>query len=180
MTWASWTNAGRGGHISGRPRSVKLREADLNIPIEYLAAHTDFDSHNPAEKEANNRLRHLRPHHAAESAAAAKEWLLLQENDQALIRAALTAIIRHHSTGANGRHDALSMLTSLARAAFRQILIEAGLVSTGVGGVTWSMTASDSLVNRQMRPERNAELLSYLLLVRTLRLADQRSQEWTD
>lgn len=157
----------------------KLREADFTIPIEYLAAHTDFDSHNPAEKEANNRMRHLRPHHAAESAAAAKEWLLRQVNDQTLIRAALTAIIRHHNAGTNGRNDAFEA-PSLARTAFPQILVEAGLTSTAADGVTWSMPAGDSLVNQQVRPERKAELLSYLLLVRTLRLADQRSQEWRD
>ncbi len=84
----------------------KLRGEDLRIPADYLAAHTDYNEQDEAEKALNLKLGRQRPNHAAESAAAAMEWLSDHIGEQALARAALTAIVRHHSAGASGRHGA--------------------------------------------------------------------------
>ena len=42
----------------------------------------------------------------------------------------------------------------------------------------WKLPAGEELINRRMRPDRDDEVLAYLLVVRALRLADQRSQSW--
>ena len=146
-----------------------LRGEDLSIPDDYLAAHTDYDGQDESEKALNRKLRRIKPNHAAESAAAAMDYLLEQVGDQALARAALTAIVRHHSAGASGRHGPFH-----AHPASVQVLAET-LEGTEPVGIQWTLPEGD-LGRRLIRPKRAQELLLYLLLVRALRLADQRSQ----
>jgi len=148
----------------------ELRGEDLHIPDDYLAAHTDYDEQNEAEKTLNRRLRRLKPNHAAESAAAAMEWLLARTGDQSLARAALTAITRHHSASASGRHRGFSTHPA-AEDVLREVLGE-------VKEVQWKV-AEGELSRRLIRPKRERELLPYLLLARVVRLADQRSQRLT-
>lgn len=154
-----------------------LRDVDLTIPDTYMAAHTDYDSQNDIERAANRNMKLKRPNHAAESATAAMEWLLNQVGDQTLTRAALTAIVRHHSAGAMGRAGDYEAHPE-ARAAFVEILAEVGLPNQTAGEIKWVFPANETLINRMIRPRRESELLTYLLMVRALRLADQRSQEW--
>ena len=47
-----------------------LRGEDLCLSADYLAAHTDHDEQNEAEKALNGKLCRIKPNHAAESAAA--------------------------------------------------------------------------------------------------------------
>jgi len=144
-----------------------LRGKDLRIPDDYLAAHTDYDERSDAEKALNSRLRRMKPNHAAESAAAAMDWLLDHTGDQALARAALTAIVRHHSAGASGKHGAFRAHPA-ASAVLREVLGETSRIA-------WEVPEGN-LERRLIRPRREKELLPYLLLVRGVRLADGRSQ----
>lgn len=153
----------------------QLREEDLTIPDDYLAAHTDYDEQDEDEKALNWKLRRMKPNHAAESAAVAMEWLLDQTGDQALARAALTAIVRHHSAGASGKQGAFRARPAAAPA-LAEVLVQAGLEDAELAGIQWTLPAGEALVRRLIRPKREQELLPYLLLVRALRLADQRSQ----
>ncbi len=144
----------------------ELRGEDLRLPEEYLAAHTDYDEQDEAEKALNRRLRRRRPNHAAEGAAAAVDWLFDHLGEQSLVRAALTAIVRHHSASASGRHGGFRAHPA-AEEALREVLGE-------VAGVQWEVEEGD-LGKYLIRPRREDELLVYLLLARVLRMADQRS-----
>ncbi len=155
-----------------------LRGENLTIPADYLAGHTDYDNQKETERKANQQMSHLRPNHAAESAYAAMEWLRDNLDDPSLARATLTAIVRHHTAGARGSNKQYSA-HHLARKEFQKILSEVGLAETTDTDIDWSFPASETLVNRQFRPDRPKELLAYLLIVRVLRLSDQRSQSWT-
>ena len=152
-----------------------LRGEDLCIPEDYLAAHTDYEEQSEDEKALNRKLRRMKPNHAAESAAAAMEWLLEWIGDQALTRAALTAIVRHHSAGAGGKHGEFRAHPA-AEGALREVLAMAGLEEARPDGIRWTLPEGE-LTRRLIRPRRERELLPYLLLARVLRLADQRSQE---
>ena len=169
VKWQNWA------HLWQEKVSA-LRGEDLTIPVDYLAGHTDYNDQVEGEREANRQMRYLRPNHAAESAHAAMEWLRNNLN-QSLTKAALTALVRHHSAGASGRNEQYSA-HPLAREAFKQILSEVGLAEMTDESIDWSFPSGEKLVNRLMLPKRRAELLAYFLLVRTLRLADQRSQYW--
>lgn len=155
-----------------------LRGENLAIPNNYLAAHTDYDERDEAEQTLNRKLRGMKPNHATESAAAAMDWLLDQAGDQALARAALTAVVRHHSAGASGQHGPFRAHLATA-SALAEVLTEAGLEDTGTEGIRWDIPEGEALSRRLIRPRRESELLSYLLLARAVRLADQRSQELT-
>jgi len=96
------------------------------------------------------------------------DWLLARTPDPALARAALTAIVRHHSAGANGRHGPFC-----AHPAARTALQKA-LRDVDVEGISWEIQEGE-LSRRLIRPRRDAELLPYLLLARVVRMADQRS-----
>lgn len=153
-----------------------LRGQELAIPDDYLVAHTDYDGQDDEEKVLNSKLRRMKPNHAAESATAAMDWLLTQSGDQVLARAALTAIVRHHSAGASGKHGVFHAHSGAAQAVMEALAL-AGLEGVDLSGVQW-MLPEGNLGRRLIRPRREQELLSYLLLVRALRLADQRSQAW--
>ncbi|MBN1813834.1 MAG: CRISPR-associated helicase Cas3' [Anaerolineae bacterium] len=165
--WQAWAHAWQ--HKVGA-----LRGEDVSIAGDYLAAHTDYDEENEGEKALNRQMRGKRPNHAAESAAAAMEWLLDQTGNQALARAALTAVVRHHSAAASGRHGVFHAHAA-ATDAVREALALAGLEDVDPAGIQQTMQAGD-LSRRLIRFKREEELLPYLLLARALRLADQRSQ----
>jgi hypothetical protein len=146
-----------------------LRNEDLTIPTDYVAAHTDYDGKDVAEQALSRRLRHLKPNHAVESAQAVLNYLWAHFRDETLTRAALTAIARHHSAGATGRHGEFQAHPTV-ETALQEVLevFEPELVQLGF--------PEGTLARKLIRPDREEELLAYLLLVRTLRLADQRSQ----
>lgn len=148
----------------------KIREDDLRIPDDYMAAHTDYDGQNEAEKKLSRRLYQMKPNHAAEGAQAAEEVLWANLDQETLVRAALTAIARHHSAGASGKHDDFRAHPA-AQGALTEVLenLDPTLVQ-------WSFSKG-TLARKMVRPNYTEELLVYLLLVRALRLADQRSQQ---
>jgi CRISPR-associated endonuclease/helicase Cas3 len=169
MRWQEWAHR-------WQEEVSTLREEDLTIPSDYLAAHTDYNEQDEDEKTLNRKLQRMKPNHAAESAAAAMEWLLDQTGDQALARAALTAIVRHHSAGASGKQGVFRAHPAAAQALV-EVLAQAGLKGMDVAGIQLALPAGEALTKRLARPRRKKELLPYLLLVRALRMTDQRSQE---
>ena len=169
VKWQNWAHR-------WQEKVSALRDENLILPADYLAGHTDYDDQVETERGANRQMRYMRPSHAAESAYAAMEWLRNDLN-LPLACAALTAIVRHHKATARGQNEQYSA-HPLAREAFREILSEIGLTKMTDVDIDWSFPASEKLVNRLTRLNRREELLAYLLIVRTLRLADQRSQSW--
>lgn len=118
----------------------------------------------------------MRPNHASESAAATMDWLLAHARDQSLARAALTTIVRHHNAGARGQCGSFRAHPA-AQKALAEVLTDIGIECAGLNSIRWDLPQAAELSRRLIRPQRAAELLSYLLLARVLRLADQRSQE---
>ena len=154
-----------------------LRDSDLEIPDSYMAAHTDYDSQNSIEWAADRDMRLKKPDHAAESAKAAIDVLFDEAGDQSLARAAITTVVRHHGAGATGRsgdYDADIHGTD----AFAEIVAALNLSPQISDNINWSFVADEELSKRMVRPRREVELLAYMLMVRILRLADQRSQDW--
>ncbi len=149
-----------------------LRGEDLTIPPDYLAAHTNYNQQNGAENTLSRTLQHLKPNHAAESAQAVLDYVWEQTKNEALTRAVLTAIARHHSAGVSGQHGEFTAHPA-AQAALAEILAETDLRT--IKPIFPAGTLSRNLI----WPGREEQLWPYLLLVRVLRLADQRSQELT-
>lgn len=166
--WQKWAH-------SWQEELSKLRGENLSLPETYLAAHTDYDEQNEMEKELNRQLRRKKPNHAAESGAAVMDWLLERIKDRALVRAALTAIVRHHSASASGQHGKFQACAG-AQKAVQEVLSLINPKGGELNGICWNLPEGD-LSKRLVRTNREEELLPYLLLVRVLRLADQRSQE---
>jgi hypothetical protein len=147
----------------------RLRDEDLTIPHDYMAAHTDYDAGNDAEETLNRKLRRMKPNHAVESAQAVEELLWARLGEEPLVRAALSAMARHHSAGASGSYGAFE-----AHRAARPALADV-IHNLDRDHIAWAFPEG-TIARKLVRPDREAELLAYLLLVRTLRLADQRSQ----
>jgi len=141
-----------------------------------MAAHTDFEP-TEEQKKAQKKLGR-RPNHAGESAMAAGRVLdMACGKNKELWQAAMTAIARHHhpltdSYQAFACHPA-------GVTAFQESLRVVGLEDTFSQEVLWELkdehSLSRCLVNFDRRGTRG--LLLYLLVIRVLRLADQRSQE---
>jgi hypothetical protein len=148
----------------------KIRGEELAIPADYMAAHTDYDEEDEEEKALSRELGRMKPNHAVESAQAVEDLLWDRAGKVALVRAALSAIARHHSAGARGNYG-----TFAAHPAAERVL---GTVVPAFDSqkLAWSFQEG-TLARKLMRPERETELLPYLLLVRVVRLADQRSQD---
>jgi hypothetical protein len=147
-----------------------VRGEDLSLADDYMAAHTDYDTQDEIETALKRKVRPKRPNHAVESARAAIDYVWERTADEALARAVLTAIARHHSAGARGTHGEFRA-HPMAPAVLAGILD--GFETTQV---EWRFSEG-SLRPYMIRPDRERELLPYLLLVRALRLADQRSQQ---
>jgi CRISPR-associated endonuclease/helicase Cas3 len=163
VRWQAWAHG-------WQEQVSALRGQDLSIPLDYMAAHTDYDGQNQTEEALNRKLHSLRPNHAVESARAAEDLLWEHTGEEALLRAALTVIARHHSAGARGSHEAFEAHPA-AKTALAEVLDGLDPVL-----VHWHFPEG-TLARKLVRPNREPELLVYLLLVRALRLADQRSQQ---
>jgi CRISPR-associated endonuclease/helicase Cas3 len=167
VRWQSWAR-------EWQQKVSLLRNEDLVLSPGYLAAHTDYDERNENEKKVSQKLSRKRPNHAAEGAAAVMSWMIQQCGDEAMARAALTAIVRHHSAGATGHHGSF---VGYARSAegLAEVLKGLGYEDVDPSSIQWSLSEGE-LGRRMIRPKREKELMTYLLLARILRLADQRSQ----
>jgi CRISPR-associated endonuclease/helicase Cas3 len=149
--------------------------ADMALPADYMAAHTDFDG-SKEQKEAQRKLGR-RPNHAGESAIAAAEllWEVCGEH-RPLWQAAITAIARHHHA-ATGDYKPYASHPAAERA-FVEALNAVGLDPSLAKKVWWSPDGKEGLqpLLVDFAPSAIQGVLLYFLLSRILRLADQRSQ----
>lgn len=148
----------------------QLREEDLSIPDNYMAAHTDYNGQAEVEQALNRELRSMKPNHAVESAQAVENLLWEHTGIESLVRASLSAIARHHSAGTSGSYGDFKGHPA-APVTLAEIADDFDPTH-----VQWHFSAG-SLARKLIRSGHPEELLIYLLLVRILRLADQRSQQ---
>jgi CRISPR-associated endonuclease/helicase Cas3 len=160
--WQSWAHR-------WQEKVSELRQEDLTIPNDYVAAHTDYDGQDEREEALNRKLRSMKPNHAVEGAQAAEDMLWEHAGHEGLLRAALSVIARHHSAGASGSHGAFEVHPA-GKAALADVIPD-----FDASHLAWSFREG-TVARKLIRPKREQELLPYLLLVRVLRLADQRSQ----
>ena len=146
----------------------------------FLVAHTLSETEE--HRKIARRIRPKRPHHAGEGALAGLKILLEAlnaRNNEGLFRATATAIARHHTPGLDAAEP--FKLEPGARAALAEALAAAG-------DGRWRDWAS-SLIMGQEAPLLKKWLLTtppdhpwgwwlvYFLIVRTVRLADVKSQK---
>ena len=172
VQWQKWAH-------EWQKRAVKLQfyEKEAILLPDYMAAHTDYDPNDKAQWKAQTGVRPKRPNHAGESTiAGAKAIQFVSRENKALLKAALTAIARHHTSTVKGYqkyycHDA-------SKKAFEQALAEVILASDLSTHIIWESDGSAPLsrVLVNFNESVSEEFLLYFLLVRILRLADQRSQ----
>lgn len=170
VEWQKWA------HEWQRRVGQFYQGADMSLPFDYMAAHTKYDPNDKAQWQAQGKMW-KRPNHAGESAmAGASVFDKLCGESEALWRAAVTAVARHHNASTNGYQAYLSH--KVAPTVFQAALQEVGLPLDLSDGVIWHPDGieelSPLLVNFDGRSLEAVWL--YFLLIRVLRLADQRSQ----
>lgn len=159
----------------------------IAAPVEdgCMLAHTDYSADDPCHRSAEAGMPGSRPPHAAESAVAVHKILhrLLgapkgpTDPRLKLVKALFTAIARHHSAQVNRYKD--FSLHQAAKTTLAQILADmdrSGEVIQSLETARKAQPVDGFLV----RPNSRGELLTYFLIVRSLRLADQRSMEITN
>jgi CRISPR-associated endonuclease/helicase Cas3 len=177
--WQAWAAAWQQHFItSGLPPTVTAAEGPL--------AHTDYDRHDPLQKDLKARFRHApRGPHAVESAEAVLK--IVQEacgGDRVWMSIVLSAIMRHHTPDADKGEK--FKLAANAQAALVQVLTDYGfaedadrwsqMVNPAFTYTSAAVMKSPSTIQAKRSSWQSA--LFYLLFVRVLRLADQRSGEY--
>ncbi|MDE0631758.1 MAG: CRISPR-associated helicase Cas3' [Caldilineaceae bacterium] len=167
--WQKWA------HEWQRQVGMFYGDADMSVPIDYMAAHTDFEP--TAEQKQLQRKLRKRPNHAGESAVAAIP--LLEDfcaECEALFRAAMSSIARHHHPSTDSYQSFAGHLA--AGKAVQDALRAVGFSPILAERVDLTMDGREPLSRMLVRFDARHldEVLLYFLLVRTLRLADQRSQ----
>ena len=151
---------------------------DKPIPPDYMAAHTDYNRANSEVREKEKQFPVKRPPHAVESMRAVALLLLdtFGQDQDILFKASLTAIARHHAPKAD------QYKTYELHPAF-QNSIETALQMIGAAGQTAQTHLEKicrqdqprSLTGMFVSPSEKLSLLTYFLIVRALRLADQEA-----
>lgn len=169
VNWQKWAH-------TWQKKANKFFEHDTRIAPTYMVAHTDYEP-TEAQKKAQYQLG-KRPHHAGESAVVAIKLLGKLTGDNInLMKAAVTAITRHHSAKAESYTP--FEFHGAAQQAFQEALNEVGLQSDFAHDILWQVPPKVRLNRNWLIPfERDhiETIMLYFLLVRVLRLADQRSQ----
>lgn len=153
-------------------------QVDDNIPL----AHTDFDSKNESQRQAERLVsgKQPRPWHALESALATLKIIRRILPAEALQRAVFTAIARHHSPSSKS-YKTYSLksysVQELKETATRLSALEGYAVGITEADLVTNLLATrfpeTTLVSRFMvRPKNFVEMSTYFLLVRALRHAD--------
>ncbi len=149
-------------------------------------AHTDYDG-SLMQRELQRTIKPPRPHHACESAELAaffiEETLIAGTEDEkaaeVLARATVAAIARHHAAGS--LHYSPMTLCADALAAIQaglEIVRQGQHWAYDVQQIDQSIPNNGEITPDKMtlpKPTNVTETLLYFLLVRVLRLADQRS-----
>ena len=154
------------------------QEVGQPIPENYMAAHTDYNRDDLAEREKEKQFQIKRPGHAVESVWAVAPLLakVFGKEQKNLAEACLTAIGRHHAPQA--KTCSPYILHTVAPSAIKSVL-----QSTRHLGQIAQMHL-ESLCKQAkpikpfsyfVQPNDTLALLTYFLIVRALRLADQEA-----
>lgn len=178
QVWQKWAHAWQ------RKVSVLRNDPALAFADDYMAAHTDYDSDDQREREAQSKVMPKRPNHAAESARAGRNLIraIAGDND-ALYAAMVSAIICHHSPTLRGEHGPFKPAGKAARHAFADAIKAVGLFDDALlrasgAKVDWNgFPQQEDLSGDVIDVRRVDDVVLYLFLVRILRMADQESQE---
>jgi hypothetical protein len=165
--WQAWA------HQWQKMVGIYLGDADRSVAENCMLAHTDSDGSD--EQKQSQRKLGRKPNHAAESAIAAAR-ILEQTCGECpeMWQAGITAIARHHHAMTNS-YKGYTLHTAAPRAV-REAFEKVGLGRKLAEVVEWRDSGGSSLENDFMIDYGLQGLLYYMLLVRVLRLADQRSQ----
>ncbi|MBN2007628.1 MAG: CRISPR-associated helicase Cas3' [Anaerolineae bacterium] len=159
--WQGWARAWQTG--VGNP-----------LPAGEAAAHTDYDGGNPAHRRLEGELAGKRPPHAVEGAVATLPLLMaLFKPYPDVLRAAFTAIARHH-----GPFTASYKAFRLDAAAPAQIATTCAALPDELAAALKGLAPMDSpelckIDDFFVRPQETDAFIAYTLLSRALRLADQ-------
>jgi CRISPR-associated endonuclease/helicase Cas3 len=178
QTWQQWAHAWQ------KKVSELRNDPSLVFTADYMAAHTNYDSRNNKEREAQSTITPKRPNHAAESARAGRALVqAVARSNDSLYTALMSAIICHHSPTLRIEHGPFVPTGQAAQHAFSAAMKEVGLfddASLRASGakVAWAgFQAQAGLSEDIIDMRRVDDIVLYLFLVRILRLADQGSQE---
>lgn len=160
-------------------------QATIGLPVPqkgYAAAHTDYDRSDPQHRLADRKLYSKRPSHAIEGAFASFRLLnkVVQSNVkfyQPLVRAAFTAVARHHAAFSSQAKAFKLVPEHMEYIESTWELLPAGLRPLMQGGTAVAEVEEKDLsrITNQMfiDPNNDEEVCCYMLLVRALRMADQ-------
>jgi CRISPR-associated endonuclease/helicase Cas3 len=138
------------------------------------AAHTDYDSYILAHRQLERELSGKRPPHAVEGAVAAAPLLIAILGEcEPLIRAAFTAIARHH-----GPFTSTYRPFYLDQVAQAQVAAACARLPPAIAAKVDPAALIDSPTVQDIRrfivePEETEAFIAYTLLSRALRRADQ-------
>jgi hypothetical protein len=143
-------------------------------PAAKMLAHTDYDGSD--EQYKLQKKLGSRPSHAAESAFGLIDlsWDLFGKI-KALYRAVNTAIIRHHGAAHRGYVTDFKV-DPHGPTALKEAFAGVGLTTPFLENVLWEFAEGQDLAGEMIEVDKESQVLLYFLLVRLLRLADQRSQ----
>lgn len=151
----------------------------------YAAAHTDYDPTNSEHQQKNQKMRGKRPSHAVESALAALPILQSlvafdMPTYQPLLRAAFTAVARHHAPFS-------SQTSNYQLVSYHLQHIESTLpiFAKSIQNLNHSVVVFPEIDLKQFSTDRldktlfvdvrdETSICCYMLLVRALRTADQK------
>ncbi|OQY88132.1 MAG: hypothetical protein B6D41_11265 [Chloroflexi bacterium UTCFX4] len=166
----------------GWQRWVRAYQKEIGSPVDknYAAAHTDWNSKNPAHRDADKRVRKHspKPPHATQSVFATDKMLVqaFGVEKELLIRAMWTAIARHHAPFTQ-ECEAFTLEAQAAehlRATFDFVPSEMRK-NLELKILKYKLTSKQDVM--LVRPDEPDGWLAYWLLVRALRRADQRGTE---
>ena len=154
------------------------QEVGQPIPENYMAAHTDYDRTNPAVREKEKQFPVKRPGHAVESVWAIAPLLVqvFGKEQRDLAEACLTAIGRHHAPQA--KTCSPYTLHSTAPSEIKTVLQSAGDLGHRAQMHLESLCKQAKPIkpfSHFVQSDNTLALLTYFLIVRALRLADQEA-----
>lgn len=165
VEWQEWAHQWQ--HAVGEPVSGN-----------YMAAHTDYDRTNPTTHEIEQQFHVRRPGHAVESVWAVAPLLakVFGRKQKNLAEACFTAIGRHHAPQA--RNCSPYTLHPAALSEITTVLQRAGhLGQIAQTHLEFLCTQAEPIrpFSYFVEPDNTLALLTYFLIVRALRLADQEA-----
>ncbi|MBM3188184.1 MAG: CRISPR-associated helicase Cas3' [Chloroflexi bacterium] len=151
-------------------RWVRAYQSAIGHPVKSgYYAHTDHDPLQSAHLTAG-RAQGVRPSHAAEGALAAVPTLAaLAHGQEVLLRAAFSAIARHHGAF-TASYRAYSLDTGFRREV--AALLRDLEIAPAPEFIHAASPEADSVDELWVNPQRDEELLAYMLFARILLLAD--------